>query len=71
MFRAHGRELGVDGVMHEEIDTVVTEAGAGIIEPAIEQCRRALNLPAQAKGDAPVFDNPAVTRRETARKNAR
>ena len=67
--RPHGRKLGVDGVVHIEADTVVAEAGAHVIRPAVQQHQAGVGqLSAQAEGDAPVLNNPAEAWGEAARK---
>ena len=68
--RPHGDELRVDGVVDEEIDTVLAEGGAGVVGPAVEQRVCALQvrqLPTQTEGDAPVLHVAAEARCEPAR----
>jgi len=58
-------ELGVDGVVHEEINAVPAEAGAHVVVPAVQPIGQ---FPAQAEGDAPVLHRATEPRRKTARK---
>ena len=65
---AHSSQLRVDGVVYEEVHAVVAEGSASIVRPAVEQRRGACHFPAQAKGDAPILEVAAKTRRKTAGK---